>query len=130
MTAWPSPNCHRPYPARSSAGGKGTSVSGRPRSPTASGAAAGEPSLRAWKAAMTARRNFKNQVRARAARTGESYTSFLRHFTPEAIAPEPRKVALAVAQTRVRTDPGNAEALRESGREVRALMRGAGRSGA
>lgn len=79
---------------------------------------------------MTARRNFKNQVRARAARTGESYTSALRHFRPEAIAPEPRNVALAVAQTRVRTDPGNAEALRESGREVRALMRGAGRSGA
>ncbi|NED11307.1 carbon-nitrogen hydrolase family protein [Streptomyces sp. SID9124] len=82
---------------------------------------------------MTARRNFKNQVRARAARTGESYTSALRHFRPdrpEAVAPEHRSVALAVAQAHVRTDPGDAGALRESGREVRALMREAARSGA
>ncbi|WP_255528149.1 hypothetical protein [Streptacidiphilus sp. P02-A3a] len=31
---------------------------------------------------MTAHRNVKRQVRARAARTGESYTSALRHLRP------------------------------------------------
>ncbi|MEE1839358.1 nitrilase-related carbon-nitrogen hydrolase [Streptomyces sp. JV190] len=42
----------------------------------------------------------------------------------------PRSVRLAVAQTPVRDDPRDAEALRESGREVRALMREAGTRGA
>lgn len=61
---------------------------------------------------MTVRRNFKHQVRARAARTGESYTSALRHFRPTPsgdVMPEvtnPRSVRLAVAQTPVRDDPG------------------------
>ncbi|NUR03866.1 MAG: carbon-nitrogen hydrolase family protein [Streptomyces sp.] len=78
---------------------------------------------------MTARRNFKRQVRARAAKTGESYTSALRHFRPTPsgdVMPEarnPKNVRLAVAQTPVREDPRDVEALRESGRQVRALMR-------
>jgi predicted amidohydrolase len=85
---------------------------------------------------MTARRNFKRQVRARAAKTGESYTSALRHFRPTpsgdvmSEARNPRSVRLAAAQTLVREDPRNVEALRESGREVRALMRDAGAQGA
>ncbi|MET8977875.1 carbon-nitrogen hydrolase family protein [Streptomyces sp. NPDC004539] len=45
-------------------------------------------------------------------------------------ARNPRSVRLAVAQTLVREDPRDAEALRESGREVRALMREAGARGA
>ncbi|MFJ4464419.1 carbon-nitrogen hydrolase family protein [Streptomyces sp. NPDC088928] len=45
-------------------------------------------------------------------------------------ARNPRSVRLAVAQTPVRDDPRDAEALRESGREVRALMREAGTRGA
>ncbi|PWG07551.1 carbon-nitrogen hydrolase family protein [Streptomyces sp. V2] len=85
---------------------------------------------------MTARRNFKRRVRARAARTGESYTSALRHFRPTpsgdvmSEAGNPRRVRLAVAQTVVREDPRDAEALRESGREVKELMREAGARGA
>ncbi|KND39224.1 carbon-nitrogen hydrolase family protein [Streptomyces acidiscabies] len=85
---------------------------------------------------MTAHRNFKRQVRARAAKTGESYTSALRHFRPTpsgdvmSEAGNPQSVRLAVAQTPVREDPRDAEALRESGREVRELMREAGARGA
>lgn len=85
---------------------------------------------------MTARRNFKRQVRARAARTGESYTSALRHFRPNPtgdVVPEaenPPIVRLAVAQTPARPDPRDVDALRESGRQVRALMREASARGA
>jgi predicted amidohydrolase len=84
---------------------------------------------------MTARRNFKRQVRARAAKTGESYTSALRHFRPTPsgdVMPEarnPQSVRLAVAQTPMRDDPRDAGALRASGRQVRALMREAGAQG-
>lgn len=54
---------------------------------------------------MTIHKNFKRQVRARAARTGESYTAALRHFRSApsgALAPDlrtPGSVRLAVAQT-------------------------------
>ncbi len=117
-------------------GGKGTRVSGRCRSPIASGGVAGERSLRAWKAVMTAHRNFKDQVRARAARTGESYTSALRQLRPtpsgDALPEAAGRTGLriAVAQTPLREDPGDADALRESGRQVRALMREASALGA
>nr|WSW42371.1 carbon-nitrogen hydrolase family protein [Streptomyces sp. NBC_01001]WSW63187.1 carbon-nitrogen hydrolase family protein [Streptomyces sp. NBC_00998] len=85
---------------------------------------------------MTARRNFKRQVRARAAKTGESYTSALRHFRPTpsgdvmSEARNPKSVRLAVAQTPVREDPRDVDALHESGRQVRALMREASARGA
>ncbi|MFE9426537.1 carbon-nitrogen hydrolase family protein [Kitasatospora sp. NPDC006697] len=85
---------------------------------------------------MTAHRNFKRQVRARAAKTGESYTAALRHFRPESAgearsgARQPAAVRLAVAQTPVREDPRDAEGLRAAGREVRALMREASARGA
>ncbi|MFE7465863.1 carbon-nitrogen hydrolase family protein [Streptomyces sp. NPDC057499] len=85
---------------------------------------------------MTTRKNFKRQVRARAARTGESYTSALRHIRPAPTAdavPDamtPGSIRLAVAQTPVRHDPRDAEALRDSGREVRSLMREASAQGA
>jgi predicted amidohydrolase len=88
---------------------------------------------------MTAHRNFKRQVRARAAKTGESYTSALRHIRPTPSAgvvpgaanPESSEgVRLAVAQTLVREDPRDVDALRESGRQVRALMREASARGA
>ncbi|MFJ3759300.1 carbon-nitrogen hydrolase family protein [Streptomyces sp. NPDC090080] len=45
-------------------------------------------------------------------------------------ARNPKSVRLAVAQTPVREDPRDVEALRESGREVRALMREASALGA
>ncbi|MFF2012673.1 carbon-nitrogen hydrolase family protein [Streptomyces sp. NPDC058195] len=85
---------------------------------------------------MTTRKNFKRQVRARAARTGESYTSALRNLRPAPSADagtdadSPGSVRLAVAQTPVREDPQDAGALRASGREVRSLMREAGARGA
>ena len=82
---------------------------------------------------MTANRNFKRRVRARAAKTGESYTTSLRHFRPaptgEAVS-EAKRVRLAVAQTVVREDPRDAAELRTSGADVRSLMREAHRAGA
>jgi len=82
---------------------------------------------------MTANRNFKRKVRARVAKTGESYTSALRHFRlnptgdpmPET---DPGRVRLAVAQTLVR-DAHPAD-LRAGGAEVRDLMRQAHQAGA
>ncbi|GAA1963064.1 carbon-nitrogen hydrolase family protein [Kitasatospora viridis] len=83
---------------------------------------------------MTAHRNFKRQVRARAAKTGESYTAALRHFrptpSPAAGAGRPAALRLAVAQTPVTEDPRDVDALRASGRQVRALMREASERGA
>jgi len=97
---------------------------------------------------MTANRNFKRRVRARAARTGESYTAALRHFRPapmgevmpestrpesttsESPQPESAPLRLAVAQCRVRGNPGDRAALRAGGEEVRHLMRAAHRAGA
>ncbi|WP_055522714.1 carbon-nitrogen hydrolase family protein [Streptomyces graminilatus] len=85
---------------------------------------------------MTARRNFKRLVRARAAKTGESYTSALRHFRPTpsgdvmSEAMNLKSVRLAVAQAPVREDPRDVDALRESGRQARALMREASARGA
>jgi len=82
---------------------------------------------------MTANRNFKRRVRARAAKTGQSYTTALRHFRPIPQGndmPEAKRVRLAVAQTIVREDPSNAADLRESGRDLRRLMREAHEAGA
>ncbi|MFG2219484.1 carbon-nitrogen hydrolase family protein [Streptomyces sp. NPDC048685] len=82
---------------------------------------------------MTTNRNFKRRVRARAARTGQSYTTALRHLRPSPqgeAAPEPPQVRLAVAQTTLREDPRDGAELRASGLEVRRLMREAHRAGA
>jgi predicted amidohydrolase len=80
---------------------------------------------------VTAKRNLKRRVRARAAKTGESYTTALRYFRPTSTGDEKtmsettgtKRVRLAVAQTALNEDPCDASALRESGREVRRLMR-------
>lgn len=92
---------------------------------------------------MTANRNFKRRVRARAARTGESYTAALRHFRPvpmgdampENTQPEfasttSAPLRLAVAQCTVRGNPGDRAALQAGGDEVRHLMHAAHRAGA
>jgi len=63
---------------------------------------------------MTANRNFKRRVRARVARTGESYTGALRHFRPTQMGdtmPDTTRIRLAAAQvtvpeTRPRNSPG------------------------
>src|SRR5579875_2037663 len=82
---------------------------------------------------MTTRANFKRRARARAAKTGESYTAALRHFRPTASGdamPEAGRVRIAVAQTTSRQDPRRAETLREGGAEVRRLMHEARAAGA
>ena len=77
---------------------------------------------------MTANGNLKRRVRARAARTGESYTTALSQMRsgPSALRP----LRLAVAQTEIGHDPGDAGALRRSGHDVRDLMRRAHAQGA
>ena len=86
---------------------------------------------------MTADRALKRRVRARAQRTGESYTAALRHFRSlqgeiVPITPDhsPVQLRLAVAQTTFRTDPADAPAFQEAGAEVRRLMRQARAAGA
>jgi predicted amidohydrolase len=84
-------------------------------------------------AIMTANKNLKRRVRARAAKTGESYAAALRHVRPRqqgAEMPEPAPLRLATAQVTNREDPADRDQLRESGREVRALMRRASQAGA
>lgn len=81
---------------------------------------------------MTANRKFKRQVRARAAKTGESYTAALRHLrsTPRGDAMPENSLRLAVCQTTVHPDPGDTAALRETGGAIRRLMRAAHAAGA
>jgi predicted amidohydrolase len=85
---------------------------------------------------MTADRALKQRVRARARRTGESYTAALRHIrspggeTVPTTDHSPALLRLAVAQTTFRTDPGDARAFQEAGAEVRRLMRDAHAAGA
>ena len=57
---------------------------------------------------MTSNRNLKRRVRARAAKTGESYAAALRHVRPAQqgdTTPEVTLVRLATAQVVVREDP-------------------------
>lgn len=88
---------------------------------------------------MTANRNLKRRVRARAAKTGESYAAALRHVRPgqredsgRAGDPGPptNPLRLAVAQVVTCDDPRDHGQLRRSGSEVRALMRQASLAGA
>lgn len=82
---------------------------------------------------MTQNRNFKRRVRARASKTGESYTSALKHMLQSATErpmPQARSVRLAVAQVTFRNDPRDVAILKTGGAEMRSLMRQAKREGA
>ena len=83
---------------------------------------------------MTAKRNFKRKVRARATKTGESYTAALRYLRPyprgENEMQTMRTIRLAVVQCILRQDPRQGDELRESGRDVRRFMRQAHDEGA
>lgn len=82
---------------------------------------------------MTENGNLKRRVRARAAKTGESYTAALRHVqgSPTKDAGSAvRTVRLAVAQTACFDDPHNVAGLRATGLELRRLMRAAHEAGA
>jgi predicted amidohydrolase len=74
---------------------------------------------------MTANRNFKQRVRARAGKTGESYAA-ARHQ----LASGPRSVTVAAAQLPLYPDPGDAGQVRAAGAAVRELMRQARAQGA
>jgi predicted amidohydrolase len=80
---------------------------------------------------MTQNGNLKRRVRARAAKTGESYTAALRHVRqPSPDDPVTKSVRLAVAQTTLFDDPRDISGLRASGTEMRRLMREAHKAGA
>jgi len=82
---------------------------------------------------MTANRNFKRRVRARATKTGQSYTTALRHFRQAPggdVTAEMKRLRLAVAQAVLRGDPRHGTGLRDSGSDIRRLMREAHETGA
>lgn len=82
---------------------------------------------------MTENRNFKRRVRARVAKTGESYTTalmHLRHAAAEETPLQPKSLRLAVAQSGYFDDPRHAAALRLAGEGIRRLMREAHLAGA
>ncbi|UXN57788.1 carbon-nitrogen hydrolase family protein [Phyllobacterium zundukense] len=75
---------------------------------------------------MTQNGNLKRRVRARAAKTGESYTAALRHIRRASLDhPDTKSVRVAVAQTSLFNDPRDISGLRASGMEMRSLMRDA-----
>lgn len=77
---------------------------------------------------MTKNGNFKRKVRARANKTGESYTSALRHTIKSGADNRTsalRPLRIAVAQMTVHGDPRDADLLHASGTELRELMRAA-----
>lgn len=78
---------------------------------------------------MTQNGNLKRRVRARAAKTGKSYTAVLHNIRQQPDRPELRSLRLAVAQTSLFDDPRDVSALRASGAEMRRLMRDAHQAG-
>ncbi|WP_268907872.1 carbon-nitrogen hydrolase family protein [Catenulispora pinistramenti] len=109
---------------------------------------------------MTANKRFKQRVRARSAKTGESYTAALRHFRTASGGAEVseqrtgaisrtgtvgasvggdggsgngaggKRIRVAVAQTTLVDDPRDVAGLRAAGEQVRGLMREAAGAGA
>ncbi|MDO1580585.1 carbon-nitrogen hydrolase family protein [Rhizobium oryzicola] len=82
---------------------------------------------------MTRNANFKRRVRARAAKTGESYTTALSHIRksePVDLARPVRSLRLAVAQTTTYDDPRDISQLRAAGVEIRRLMQASKQAGA
>ncbi|MEP3279405.1 MAG: carbon-nitrogen hydrolase family protein [Stappiaceae bacterium] len=75
---------------------------------------------------MTKNGNFKRRVRARAAKTGESYSSALmqvRRSGQDKTDPPGKTVRLAVAQTTVCDDPRDIDAIRAAGLEIRQIIK-------
>ncbi|UWU15197.1 carbon-nitrogen hydrolase family protein [Rhizobium sullae] len=79
---------------------------------------------------MTQNGNLKRRVRARAAKTGESYTAALQHIRQPPDEPAIRSIRMAVAQTSLFNDPRDISAFHASGTEMRRLMRDAHKAGA
>ena len=110
---------------RPPAGGKGSADSGRRTDRLLVAGAPLEVSARDVEASDDANRNLKQRVRARALKTGESYSA-ARHQASRG----PRSVTVAAAQLPLLPDPGDASQIRASGTAVRALMRQASARGA
>ncbi len=111
-------------------GGKGTSISGHYLGPSVSGGLLGNCVRDVKGLKMTRNGNLKRRVRARAAKTGESYTSALRHIRQSTDTSAIRSIRLAVGQTSLFDDPRDISALRAGGREMRSLMEEAHNAGA
>jgi len=111
-------------------GGKGTSVSGRCLGPIVSGGLLRNCVRDVKGLTMTQNGNLKRRVRARAAKTGESYTAALQHIRQPPAEPAIRSIRMAVAQTSLFNDPRDISALHASGAEMRRLMEEAHITGA
>ena len=79
---------------------------------------------------MTQNGSLKRRVRARSAKTGESYTAALQHIRQPTDSTAFRSIRLAVAQTSLFNDPRDISALHASGAEMRRLMGQAHKAGA
>ena len=119
----------RSAPCADLSGGKGTLVSGGFVAVLCLICVAGEQLLRCERTRQTTRnRRFKRQVRDRAARNGESYTTARQHVIQSESddrRPTPDPFRIAVAQMKLQGDPRDIDLLRASGNELRQLMRSA-----
>ncbi|TCU19396.1 carbon-nitrogen hydrolase family protein [Rhizobium sullae] len=79
---------------------------------------------------MTQNGNLKRRVRARAAKTGESYTAALQHIRQPPDKPAIHSMRIAVAQTSLFNDPRDISALHAGAAEMRRLMEEAHKAGA
>ncbi len=112
-------------------GGKGTVVvSGYCLGPIVSGGLLGNRVRDVKGQIMTQNNNFKRRVRARAAKTGESYTAALKHIRRTPDMPVSPSLRMAVAQTSLGDDPRMVSALKAAGQEIRRLMCDAHKAGA
>jgi predicted amidohydrolase len=78
---------------------------------------------------MTENANLKRRIRARAAKTGESYSAARRHLL-RFDENSSRHVLIATAQCVLRPDPRSRDQLRESGAQVRSALHDAAAVGA
>ncbi|CAH1657134.1 putative amidohydrolase [Hyphomicrobiales bacterium] len=118
------------FPSMVFNGGKGAHVSGNDLGLIVSGGLLGNRVRDVKGLMMTRNKHLKRRVRARAAKTGESYTAALRHLREPARDPAIRSLRMAVAQTSLFNDPREISALRASGAEMRGLMEDAWKAGA
>lgn len=111
-------------------GGKGTVVSGHYLGPIVSDGLLGNCVRDVKGLTMTRNSNLKRRVRARAAKTGESYTAALQHIRKMPDAHVSSSIRMAVAQTSLFNDPRDVSALKTGGQEMRRLMIDAHKAGA
>lgn len=111
-------------------GGKGTFVSGHCLGPIVSGGLLGNCVRDGKGLTMTKNGNLKRRVRARTAKTGESYTAALKHIRQPTDKSASSSIRLAVAQSSLFTDPRDISALHASAMEMRSLMKEARKAGA